>query len=67
MELNFRKLYASELEVRIGNISKTGSGLSLLLYKDARVDQRLLDETAGPLMQLGDLDSHLYTKLCIKV
>ena len=49
MELNFRKLYASELEARIGNISKTGSGLSLLLYKDARVDQRLLDETAGPM------------------
>lgn len=49
MELNFRKLYVSELEARIGNISKTGSGLSLLLYKDARVDQRLLDETAGPM------------------
>ena len=49
MKLSFRNLYASELEARIGNISKTGSGLSLLLYKDARVDQRLLDETAGPM------------------
>lgn len=43
----FRKLYANEIECRISQISQ--KGLSLLLYKDARVDQRLLDETVGPL------------------
>lgn len=47
MKLNFRKLNASEVEARIGTIAKSGKGLSLLLYKDARVDQRLLDEVVG--------------------
>ena len=49
MKLKFRKLTASEIEARIGTVSKTGSGLSLLLYKDARVDQKLLDEAIGPM------------------
>ena len=43
----FRKLYADEIECRIGTISE--KGLSLLLYKDARVDMSLLDETVGPM------------------
>lgn len=42
----FRKLRADEIECRIGQVAKSGS-ISLLLYKDARVDQRLLDETVG--------------------
>lgn len=42
----FRKLKAEEIECRVAQISKTGS-LMLLLYKDARVDQRILDETFG--------------------
>ena len=46
MELKFRKLYASEIECRVSTVNK--NGCSLLLYKDARVDQRLLDETVGP-------------------
>lgn len=46
MELKFRKLYASEIECRVSTVAK--NGCSLLLYKDARVDQRLLDETVGP-------------------
>lgn len=46
MDLKFRKLYASEIECRVSTVSK--NGCSLLLYKDARVDQRLLDETVGP-------------------
>lgn len=45
----FRTLKANEIECRIAQISKEGKGLSLLLYKDARVDQNLLDETVGPL------------------
>ena len=48
MKVEFRTLEASEIECRIGQI-KAGSGLSLLLYKDARCDQNLLDETVGAM------------------
>ncbi len=41
-----RLLKAEEIECRISVINE--KGLSLLLYKDARVDQRILDETFGP-------------------
>ena len=41
MELEFRTLKPSEIEVRVG------SGGTLLLYKDARVDMALLDEVVG--------------------
>lgn len=47
MALEFRKLYASEIECRVQQV--TDKGASLLLYKDARVDQRLLDEAVGAL------------------
>lgn len=40
-----RLLKANEIECRVSVIN--GKGLSLLLYKDARVDQRILDETFG--------------------
>lgn len=43
----FRLLRANEIECRVSTINE--KGLTLLLYKDARVDQRLLDETVGPL------------------
>lgn len=42
----FRLLNADEIECRIGIVGKTG--VSLLLYKDARVDAKVLDETVGP-------------------
>lgn len=46
MEKNkIRLLSAEEIECRISTVS--AKGLSLLLYKDARVDQRILDETFG--------------------
>lgn len=41
-----RLLRADEIECRVSVINE--KGLSLLLYKDARVDQRILDETFGP-------------------
>ena len=41
-KLNFRTLQADEIDCRIATIKE--SGLSLLLYKDARVDQNMLDE-----------------------
>lgn len=40
-----RTLHADEIECRIGTI--TARGCSLLLYKDARVDMKILDETFG--------------------
>lgn len=45
MKLEFRTLKAEEIDCRIATINK--NGLSLLLYKDARVDQNILDETVG--------------------
>jgi len=47
MENMFRDLKANEIDVRIAQI--TEKGLSLLLYKDARVDQDILDETVGAI------------------
>lgn len=40
-----RLLKAEEIECRVGTIN--GKGCSLLLYKDARVDMKILDETYG--------------------
>lgn len=45
MENMFRDLKSNEIDVRIAQI--TEKGVSLLLYKDARVDQDILDETVG--------------------
>ena len=44
--LNFRKLTASEIQVRVAQVGETYC--QLLLYKDARVDANILDETVGP-------------------
>ena len=46
MGLSFRLLRADEIECRVG-IHKKGKGITLLLYKDARCDMELLDETVG--------------------
>ena len=45
--MEFRKLKANEIDCRIATIN--AKGLTLLLYKDARVDQRILDETVGAM------------------
>ncbi|MBP5423753.1 MAG: hypothetical protein J6Y78_15060 [Paludibacteraceae bacterium] len=56
--IEFRKLKASEIDARVSTVTK--KGCSLLLYKDARVDQNILDETVGCLnwkrshQQIGD-------------
>lgn len=44
-DYKIRLLRADEIECRVGTINERG--LSLLLYKDARVDQRILDEVFG--------------------
>lgn len=41
----FRDLKSSEIDVRVAMVKE--NGVSLLLYKDARVDQDILDETVG--------------------
>lgn len=46
MDKKFRVLRADEIDVRVAQAKKTG--VSLLLYKDARVDMSILDETVGP-------------------
>lgn len=45
MELNFRDLKADEIECKISTINE--KGVSLLLYKTARTDMQLLNETVG--------------------
>lgn len=42
-----RQLHADEIDARVSQVFE--SGAVLLLYKDARVDQRILDETFGPM------------------
>lgn len=42
-----RTLTANEIECRVATY--TDNGASLLLYKDARVDMRILDEVYGPM------------------
>lgn len=42
-----RLLTAGEIDCRIGNTTEKGA--SILLYKDARVDMRVLDETYGSM------------------
>ena len=46
-KLEFRLLRANEIDCRVSQVKQ--NGLSLLLYKDARVDQNILDETVGPM------------------
>ena len=43
--MNFRDLTANEIECRVQSVKQ--NGLVLLLYKDARVDMNILDETVG--------------------
>ena len=42
----FRDLRADEIDIRVGMANE--KGVTLLLYKDARVDMDILDETVGP-------------------
>lgn len=45
--MEFRELKAEEIDCRVASIDK--SWCTLLLYKDARVDQNILDETVGSM------------------
>ena len=49
--MEFRPLKANEIDCRIQSLSGENSavGAVVLLYKDARVDMRMLDEVVGPM------------------
>lgn len=50
-QLNIPLLEAADIDCRVQSVSKTQSGkvgAILLLYKDARVDMRILDQVFGP-------------------
>lgn len=47
MKIAFRELRADEVDAKVSTIND--KGLSLLLYKDARCDMNILDETVGPM------------------
>lgn len=62
-----RLLRADEIECRAAAVSE--KGISLLLYKDARVDQRILDETFGAFgwkRSHQSIDGNLYCTVEIK-
>ena len=58
----FRLLRADEIEVRVNQINE--KGCTLLLYKDARVDMNLLDETVGPENWQCKYEEHKGTLFC---
>lgn len=45
--MEIRTLRADEIDVRIATVKR--NGITLLLYKDARCDMNILDETVGPM------------------
>lgn len=66
----FRNLYPDEVELRVAQSGKgrNGAWAQYLIYKDARVDQRLLDETVGPMRwqkSYNYLDGKLYCAVSI--
>lgn len=69
--MKLRTLKASEIDCRIQSIgqNKTGAvGTTILLYKDARVDMNILDETVGAMnWQRGHsvIDGNLYCTISI--
>ena len=65
----FRLLKADEIECRVSQISKKGTGLQLLLYKTARTDAALLDEAYPDQWQCDfkALDGKMYGGIGIKI
>lgn len=66
--ITIRKLRPDEIDCRVASVTE-GKGCSILLYKDARVDQNILDELFGQFgwkrshQQIGD---RLYCTVSIK-
>ena len=65
--MEFRKLKADEIDVRVGSVG--ARGVSLLLYQDARCAMTVLDETVGPenwQRDHKDLKGNLFCGIGIK-
>lgn len=63
----FRKLTADEIEVKVKQVKE--NGLVCLLYKTARTDMDILDETVGPANWTNDyreIKGNLYAGIAIK-
>lgn len=61
-----RKLKPEEIECRVATVSK--KGCSLLLYKDARCDMKLLDEEYGTMgwqRHHREIDGNLYCEISV--
>ena len=66
MDINIRLLRADEIECRVATVNEKGA--SLLLFKDARVDLKILDETFGPLgwqRSHQSIDGNLYCTISL--
>ena len=64
---NFRLLKPDEIEVRVASVSETG--ITALLYKTARTDYALLDETVGMMGWANDyrvIDGKMYCGIGIR-
>lgn len=65
--MNFRLLRADEIEARVSTVSD--KGCSVLLYKNARCDMNILDETVGPTnwqRDHKDLKGNMYAGIGIR-
>lgn len=65
--MKFRALQANEIEVRVGAVYK--SGVTFLLYKNARVDMQILDDAVGEFNWQRDhkeVKGNLYCGIGIK-
>lgn len=65
--MTFRNLTSDEIEVKIKKVSE--KGLVVLLYKTARTDMDLLDETVGPENWVNDyreIKGNLYAGIGIR-
>ena len=67
LKLDIRPLRAEEIDCRVATVSAKGA--TILLYKDARCDMRILDELVGPFGWRRDhqvIDGNLYCSVSIK-
>ena len=69
MARTFRLLRPDEIEVRVSEVITGGKGVRLLLYKTARTDSAILDETFGPMgwqCRYECIDGKMYCGIGVK-
>lgn len=67
MERMFRHLKEDEIEVKVKQVKE--AGCVLLLYKTARTDMDILDETVGPMNWMDDykeIKGNLYCGIALR-